>query len=171
MVQNPPPFHKARSIAGDAYRRRARRVRHAYRHDLPAMHQALGETARQHDRERDEERAFKALDADDGSWEIELHLPERMMTSARSAGRFAGTVARALEDGVLRYSVRMGLLKEAARRGIGRFEANLIIAAVQHQTGAAAEEAVHRNRGFRVPPLVMALLVEAVVIVGLWMAL
>ena len=38
----------------------------------------------------------------------------------------------------LRYSQRLELLKEAARRGIGRFEANLMIASVQHRMKCTA---------------------------------
>lgn len=135
------------------------------------MHRALVEVARDHDKERDEERRFTALDMDGGSREVELHLPDHMIASAGQARRFATTVARSMEGGVLRYSVRMELLSDASRRGIGRFEANLIIAAVQHQMGSAGEEDVHRNRGFRAPPLVIALLIEAAVIAGVWMAM
>jgi hypothetical protein len=36
---------------------------------------------------------------------------------------------------VLRYSHRTRLIRAAERSGIGRFEANLIIAAVQHEAG------------------------------------
>lgn len=49
------------------------------------------------------------------------------------AEAFAAEVERSLESGVLRYSVRARLLREARQRGLGRFEANLIIAAVQHR--------------------------------------
>ena len=51
------------------------------------------------------------------------------------AAVFSSRVAAALTDGVLRYSARKDLLREAARMGIGRFEATLLIAAVQHQDG------------------------------------
>ena len=52
------------------------------------------------------------------------------------AGAFAAEVEAALEGPVLRYSQRRRLLKAAARAGVGRFEANLIIAAVQHRRRA-----------------------------------
>ena len=38
-----------------------------------------------------------------------------------------------LEGGVLRYTARAQLLAAAEDMGLGRFQANLIIAAVQHQ--------------------------------------
>jgi len=56
--------------------------------------------------------------------------------SARNgkAETFAELVKGSLEEGLLRYSARLELLGQAARLGVGRFEGNLIIAAVQHQT-------------------------------------
>jgi hypothetical protein len=48
-----------------------------------------------------------------------------------TAERFAGMVLAKMEGRLLRYSARLSLLKQAAAMGIERFEANLIIAAVQ----------------------------------------
>jgi hypothetical protein len=48
---------------------------------------------------------------------------------------FADLVASRLVGTVLPFTHREALLRVAAIRGIGRFEANLIIAAVQHQLG------------------------------------
>ena len=55
-----------------------------------------------------------------------------------------------MEGAVLRYSRRMELLRSARRLGIGRFEANLIIATVLHRRGdgAAAEESASAGRGW-----------------------
>ena len=52
-----------------------------------------------------------------------------------AAQSFSGLVREHLDGPVLRYSHRANLLRAAERSGIGRFEANLIIAAVQHQAG------------------------------------
>jgi hypothetical protein len=52
------------------------------------------------------------------------------------AGRhamFADMAASLIEGGVLRYSARLQLIAAAGCLGIGRFDANLIIAAVQHR--------------------------------------
>ena len=57
--------------------------------------------------------------------------PERLAPTR--AASFAEAVAGELEGGVLRHSRRDSLLRRAAGDGIGRFEANLIIAAVQHE--------------------------------------
>src|ERR1700722_8300383 len=51
------------------------------------------------------------------------------------AGDFADLVAARCIGSLLTQSDRLGLIKEAETRRIGRFEANLIIAAVLHQTG------------------------------------
>src|SRR4051794_38981135 len=51
------------------------------------------------------------------------------------AGEFADWVRDQLDGPLLRYSARLVLLKEAQRRGLGRFEANLVIASVLHRAG------------------------------------
>lgn len=51
------------------------------------------------------------------------------------AGRFAQLVRERMDGPILRYSHRTRLIRDAERRGIGRFEANLVITAVQHQVG------------------------------------
>src|SRR4051812_8586847 len=55
------------------------------------------------------------------------------------SAEFADVVAGSIDGPVLRYSQRLVLLKDAERRGIGRFEANLIIAAVLHREGMGQE--------------------------------
>ncbi len=70
------------------------------------------------------------------------------MAAAGPNDRFAESVVRAIEGGTLRYSRRQKLLREANRLGIERFEANLIIAVVQHKlrgNAAAAEAATQRS--------------------------
>jgi len=52
---------------------------------------------------------------------------------------FSHRVAARLDGPVLRYSNRVALLKEAEKLGIGRFEANLLIAKVQHAKGQALQ--------------------------------
>jgi hypothetical protein len=49
------------------------------------------------------------------------------------ARTFARQIRDALDGKLLHYSDRMSLLREADRMGIGRFEANLLIATVQHR--------------------------------------
>lgn len=45
-----------------------------------------------------------------------------------------------MDGPLLRYSQRQRLLRDAEQRGIGRFEANLVIAAVQHEAGATPRQ-------------------------------
>lgn len=52
---------------------------------------------------------------------------------AQPAATFAALVRERMDGPVLRYSRRTDLIRAAERSGIGRFEANLIIAAVQHE--------------------------------------
>lgn len=96
------------------YCRRARKLRARHGHDLATLHQALTTLAKESD-----QRA--------GAAPVPIHGP---------AAGFAQLVMQQIEGPVLRYSKRQALLHEAERRGIGRFEANLIIAAVQHKSDA-----------------------------------
>lgn len=66
------------------------------------------------------------------------NLPQWLFASTRAARPavewFAEQVAGELDGGMIRYSQRLSLLRAAADAGIGRFEANLIIAAIQHRS-------------------------------------
>jgi hypothetical protein len=62
-----------------------------------------------------------------------------------ASAEFADVVLASLDGPVLRYSQRTALVDEAERRGIGRFEANLIIAAVLHRSGLGQE--------YEIPPV------------------
>jgi hypothetical protein len=63
---------------------------------------------------------------------VGLSLPSATLATP-AAKNFADSAAAAVSGGVIRYSARAALLKEAGLRNIPRFEANLIIAAVQHR--------------------------------------
>jgi hypothetical protein len=51
---------------------------------------------------------------------------------------FLSQVRQTLDANVLHYSDRVTLLRSAQRQGIGRFEANLLIAITQHQAAPRA---------------------------------
>jgi hypothetical protein len=70
----------------------------------------------------------------------------------------------------LRYSERQALLTEAGQRGIGRFEANLIIASVQHRLSGKAPGAEER-KPFRFTGTVAFLVVQGLILLGVWMVL
>jgi hypothetical protein len=66
---------------------------------------------------------------------------------AGAARTFAALVRERMDGPVLRYSHRTRLLRAAERGGIGRFEANLIIAAVQHEAGTNRPASPRREIG------------------------
>ncbi len=89
---------------------------------------ALRELAHKHDRIRLQTRSNPVVTLPEGA-----------------AGRFAHAVRERMDGPVLRYSHRTRLIRQAEQRGIGRFEANLIIAAVQHEVGAERPKAPVKN--------------------------
>lgn len=52
---------------------------------------------------------------------------------------FVVAVEQAMEGSLIRYSKRLELMAMAERKGIGRFEANLLIAQTQQRTGHAED--------------------------------
>jgi hypothetical protein len=67
--------------------------------------------------------------------------PQRILLTERFAEPaqvFGAVVARHARDPVLRYSTRLNLLRLAQKLGIGRFDANLIIAVAQHRAEKCA---------------------------------
>jgi hypothetical protein len=114
------------------YCREARRLRCRYAGEPDRMHGALYALSRRQDRMRD------AAKPDPHRVTVAAIAPPQQVSGAHL---LADRVEAAMDEDVLRYSKRMELLKEANRAGIGRFEANLIIAAVQHRTIAARAEA------------------------------
>jgi hypothetical protein len=112
-------FSPAPHAAAAAYCRQARRIRARFGDDPAKRQVALGELARAQNRQ-------SAAVADS---------PLDRFASAGHAGPaqlFSSRVAAALTEGVLRYSARKDLLREAVQIGLGEFEATLLIAAVQH---------------------------------------
>jgi hypothetical protein len=88
-----------------------------------------------------------------------------------AARQFAGRVSGRLVGGLLPWTHRRALLAEAASLGIGRFDANLIIAAVQHASPAIAPAPSPKPRARKliVPVTPIAFLaVQLVIIVAVW---
>jgi hypothetical protein len=71
---------------------------------------------------------------------------------------------------VLRYSDRLSLLKEAGQRGIGRFEANLVIASVEHELGRVGNYklAAPSKRSLWVAGGAVVLAVQSAIAVAFW---
>jgi hypothetical protein len=83
---------------------------------------------------------------------------------------FLGEVRGLLEGPVLRYSCRQKLLKRAAALGIGRFQANLLIAMAQHQ--AQSHTPLSHSSAGRATTWIYAValfvIVQSAILMGLW---
>ena len=87
-----------------------------------------------------------------------------------TCGTFASEVARRLDGPVLRHAERRRLFASARRVGIGRFEANLIIAAVQHERrSAVVPEAPASRRRLNWMPVALVVGIEMVLAWGAWL--
>ena len=84
---------------------------------------------------------------------------------------FADLVRHEVCAGVLPYSNRLGLLTTAGKLGIGRFEANLIIASVQHRYMPPDSAEPQRLRlPDRLVSLLVFLLAQTTIILLGWLA-
>ena len=79
-----------------------------------------------------------------------------------------------MDGPVLRHAQRRALLAIAARLGIARFEANLIIAAVQHERRTepgrrpATSAPAAASGILRVAPAVLGVALQALIVWGAW---
>jgi hypothetical protein len=88
-----------------------------------------------------------------------------------AATDFAQWVQLQRDGPVLRYSARLVLLQEAQRRGLGRFEANLIIAGVLHRAGMAQEYEMRPRRAEWLAPLLTFVILQSTLLLGAWWVL
>ena len=116
----------------DAYRREARRLRGRYAGRPGLLQQSLKRLAQ-------DARPTRATPASQRGRAVD---EDRHPTSAQSgsARRFADHLAEQMPSSVLRYSQRLELLRAARRFGVGRFEANLLIAAVLERRRSRAAD-------------------------------
>jgi hypothetical protein len=85
----------------------------------------------------------------------------------RTFGALVMRTLRAQGNSSLRYSQRLDLLKEAGRRGIGRFEANLMIASVQHRLKSQSPSPA-RRQPLRMTGVLAYVLVQTMILWGMW---
>jgi hypothetical protein len=112
-----------------------------------------------------------------------LQLAQAMNATRQSVSRsrldspaqvFADKIASQLQDGMLRYSQRAALLEESDALGIGPFEANLIIALVQHRARPALDgrtplpDAPTRHRRAAITFITVAL-IQSAICAGYWL--
>jgi hypothetical protein len=98
----------------DQYRRRARRLRHNLRNHPSRLHRSL------------QRLASETNDRPTSS-------TSSIIPTSPAARRFEILVREVMERGPMRYSQRLAMLKTAAAMGLGRFEANLILAIEQNR--------------------------------------
>jgi hypothetical protein len=90
--------------------------------------------------------------------------------SPETTRRFSRLVRDHLEGQILRFDQRQLLIRAAGRMGIDRFQATLIIAAVQHaqpSQGDADETPAASVAGWA-PRLVLFLVIQAAITIALW---
>jgi hypothetical protein len=142
-----------------AYRREARRLRWHYANRPAELYNSLRELSARQDR-------TQQINQSDALAEF-CPLPERVVDVSGDSRRFAQIVAGELEQGVLRFSARQRLLSAAERNGMGRFQANLVIAAVQHQHGATPSQPQRWNLRWA-SALLTILLLQGLIVVSMY---
>lgn len=170
-----------RALAAKAdFCRQARRLRAAYASDpvhmyerlklltaAPEAHEKVAEPAAFQPDAEDVFAPYTLLDATDPPMDDEDEsddLPGERLFRQLVAGRLVGRGAV-----ILRYSERLELLKEAKRLGLDRFNANLIIAAVENEAREieptiSAPEKKSRLRAW----LVIVAAVQSFIVAGVW---
>lgn len=137
------------------YRRNARRVRCRLGHDSIGKQHALAALAKRVDRVR---RRVE---------------PEPIQTADNGVRAFAKAVSEAMDGPILRFSRRQELIWQAESLGIRRFDANLLIAAVQHRLGSERAVAVvpskTKHSAWRIAlPVGLAIALQAIIVLSVW---
>jgi len=121
--------------ASDRYRRCARRIRGLHGDKPGELYRSLRDLSERYD------STYPVYS--DRVAEIRAATP---------ADGFSSQIVERICNGVLPYSDRLDLLDEAGKVGIGRFDANLIIAAVQHRCATQSQPGAPRAK-FKIPAL------------------
>jgi hypothetical protein len=142
------------------YRRIARRVRCQLGDNPIGKQRALAALARQAD------LRYHAVAPE---WEAATRVEDGVRA-------FAASVSTAMEGPILRFSRRQELIRQAEGLGIRRFDANLLIAAVQHRLGGekaerAALPAPKRPSWGVALPIGLVVGVQALIVLGAWVVL
>ncbi len=90
-----------------------------------------------------------------------------MLPTSPQAQRFQLMAREAMDNGPMRYSQRLEMLKTASAMGLGRFEANLILAIEQNRQKPIQFAASSRNWIGIVTFLTVALL-QSLILAGVW---
>jgi hypothetical protein len=100
---------------------------------------------------------------------VKLSTSHRLLADLPAMTAFAQDVENTLGGVELRYDERQRLFKRAEHFGIGRFDANLIIAMVQERTErhAAADEAPKKMAAW-IPTAAAFLTIQSAILAGAW---
>ena len=90
-----------------------------------------------------------------------------MLPTSLQAQRFQLMVREAMEKSPIRYSQRLEMLKTASAMGLGRFEANLILAIEQNRRKPLRLEERSRNWNGILTVTCIALL-QSLMLIGAW---
>jgi hypothetical protein len=146
------------------YRSAARRLRGRFAGDPVRLQRSLLDLAR-----REDARTDHARRSESPVLPTLPNVPDREV-----ADGFAARVSQHFRGVVLCYEDRQSLLAIAGRLGIGRFEANLIIAAVQHRlerehaTSSPVPTECFKRVGKWWPAVVVVLAVETTLSFAAW---
>jgi hypothetical protein len=135
--------------ASDQYRRRARRLRHTLRNNPTRLHRSLARLATEID--------------DTPASETQSSI----LPTSIPAQRFEILVREAMAKGPMRYSQRLAMFKAAAAMGLGRFEANLILAIEQNRQAPSNIDQSAHNRGALLTVLLVGLF-QSLILFGAW---
>ena len=136
--------------SSDQYRRRARRLRHTLRNQPSRLHRSLARLASEIDNSPNLASGFASA------------LP-----TSPQAQRFQLMVREAMEKSSMRYSQRLQMLKMASAMGLGRFEANLILAIEQNRHKPPGLEEPSQNWSAILTVISIALL-QSIILIGAW---
>jgi hypothetical protein len=100
--------------------------------------------------------------------------PEPVRKVDTGVRAFAAAVSQAMDGSILRFSRRQELIRQAEALGIRRFDANLLIAAVQHRLGSeraavVVERAPAKQWQWRIGGLLgVAIGLQGIILLAAW---
>ena len=130
-----------------AYRSHARKLRGRLAQRPAELYRSLRQLSDRHDQIR--------------SLETPVQSP------ATPTSEFAGDVREFLQTEMLTYTARQNLLKSAEKRNIPRFEANLIIAAIQYRVPPRTTPAA-TPRASRLPFILGIVFSQLALLIAMW---
>src|SRR3954469_16844839 len=133
--------------AATFYRRQARRLRAELRDQPVKLHRSLAALGQWNNIACPQPKVWKRQTRTDHVQDLVAGVVERM------------------EGPILRYPARVALLKQAQRAGLGHFDANLIITAVQHRMGERIVGVKRADRPW-IRNIAIAMILQAWILAG-----